>query len=128
MQRCADVAVHTAPVEKAADRYRALAAEVRRSGHLWVLSHPVEEAWATYSDPRGHVVVPVWPGQDEAVTMASGSWEGLRPVAVPVGEFVAHEVPELEAEGVLIAAHPTPTSSGAAVRASHFARALRDAS
>lgn len=127
MQRCEDVAVHTAPVEKAADRYRALVAEVRRSGHLWVLSHPVEEAWATYSDPRGHVVVPVWPAKDEATAMASGSWDGLRPTAIPIDEFLAHEVPDLDAEGVLIAAHPTPTSSGAAVRAMLFARALGDA-
>jgi hypothetical protein len=123
-----DVAVHTAPVGKAADRYRALVAEVRRSGHLWVLSHPAEEAWATYSDPRGHVVVPVWPGQDQAAAMATGLWGGLRPTAIPLDAFLAHEVPGLEAEGVLIAAHPTRTSSGAAVRATHFARALLDAS
>lgn len=121
------MAVHAAPGEKAADRYQVLVAEVRRSGVLWVLSHPVEEAWATYSDPRGHVVVPMWPGQDEAAAMATGSWSGLRPTAIPVADFVAHEVPELEAEGVLIAAHPTPTRSGAAIRATHFARALREA-
>lgn len=115
-----------APTEKAADRYRRLVADAARSGYLWVLSHPSEDAWATFSDPRGHVVVPVWPGRDDALAMATGTWSGLRPMRIPVHDFLTHEVPALEEEGVLIAAHPTPTRSGAAIRASHFARALRD--
>ncbi len=114
------------PSEKAADRYRRLVAEATRSGSFWVLSHPVEDAWATFSDPRGHVVVPVWPGRDEAMAMATGTWSGLRPMQIPVDDFLTHEVHALEDEGVLIAAFPTATRSGAALRASHFARALRN--
>ena len=113
--------------EKAADRYERLVVDAARSGCLWVLSHPIEQAWATFADPRGHVVVPVWPGEEQAAAMATGIWSELRPVAVSVEDFLAHEVAGLEADGVLIAAYPTPTRSGAAVRTSHFARALREA-
>ena len=60
--------------------------------------------------------------------MATGIWSELRPVQVSVTEdFLADEVAELEAEGALIAAYPTPTRSGAAIRPSHFARAIREA-
>jgi hypothetical protein len=113
--------------EKAADRYGRLVADAGRSGRLWVLSHPVEQAWATFADPRGHVVVPVWPGEEQAAAMATGIWSELRPMQVSVEDFLAHEVAELEAEGALIAAYPTPTRSGAAIRPSHFARAIREA-
>jgi hypothetical protein len=113
--------------EKAADRYQRLVADAGRSGSLWVLSHPVESAWATFADPRGHIVVPVWPGEEQAAAMATGTWSELRPVSVSVDDFLAHEVAGLEAEGILIAAYPTPSRSGAAIRTAHFARALREA-
>jgi hypothetical protein len=113
--------------EKGPDRYRRLVADAVRSGYFWVLCHPVEEAWATMTDPRGHVVIPVWPAEAQAAAMATGPWSELRPMRVPVKDFLAHEVAGLEADGVLIAAHPTPTRSGAAIRTSHFARALREA-
>ena len=113
--------------EKGPDRYRRLVADAVRSGYFWVLSHPVEDAWATMTDPRGHVVIPVWPAEAQAAAMATGAWSELTPVQVTIEAFLAHEVAGLEADGVLIAAHPTPTRSGAAIRTSHFARALREA-
>ena len=113
--------------ETAADRYERLVADAAHSGWIWMLSHPVEQGWATFADPRGHVVVPVWPAEELAAAMATGVWSEFRPAPVAVEDFLAHEVAGLEADGVLIAAYPTPTRSGAAIRTSHFARALREA-
>jgi Protein of unknown function (DUF2750) len=112
---------------KAADRYGDLIARATQTKTLWALMPPGESAWVTYRDPRDHVVIPLWPGRDEAAAMATSVWRDAVATPIPVSDFLKHEVDALETDGVQIAAHPTPTSSGAAVRAAHFARALRDA-
>jgi hypothetical protein len=112
---------------KARERYRLLVDSAARSGTLWTLSLPNEEGFVTFADPRGHVVVPFWPTPDDANELATGDWRDAVPTEVPVTNFLEREAGPMEADGVQIAAFPLRNSSGAAVRASHFARALRNA-
>jgi hypothetical protein len=110
----------------ARERYRYLVESAAESGALWVLSGRQHDEWATYADPRGHVVIPVWPSRQHAEQLATGKWRDLTPTAVAVRDFL-RELDVLEAEGVQVAAFPTKTRSGAAIAARHFGRALRDA-
>jgi hypothetical protein len=112
---------------KALDRYRLLVELSAKSGSLWALTSSAGDGFVTFADPRNHVVVPFWPTPEDASEMATGDWLEAVPTEVPVRIFLEREVAGMEADGVLIAAFPTRRSSGAAVRAAHFARALRDA-
>lgn len=110
----------------ARERYRYLVECASEHGALWVLSGRRHDEWATLTDPRGHVVIPVWPARQDAKELATGKWTHLTPTAVAIADFLK-ELDALEAEGALIAAFPTPTRSGATIAARHFGRALRDA-
>jgi hypothetical protein len=110
----------------ARERYRYLVETAAERGELWVLSGQHDDEWATYSDPRGHIVIPAWPSRRDAEKLATGKWKDATPTAVALDDFL-RELEAMEEEGVQVAAFPTTTRSGAAVAARHFGRALRDA-
>lgn len=77
-------------------------------------------------DERGVTLLPVWPHPRyaehylERDPVAAASWVGSEPVEIDVHEFLDHDMPQLLADGSLIAAFPIAPGKAAVVTAAEF--------
>lgn len=77
---------------------------------LWGLRD--ESGWVSLADDSDVPGFPIWPHPDYAQDCATGPWAGCLPAEIEVHEFVGDWLPDMSAQGVSIAAFPTPSMRG----------------
>ena len=106
------------------DRYRHFVSRVADWQSVWGLRN--EGGWVAAGDESGTPAFPVWPHPDYAAACALGEWSGNFPAAIEVHDFIDSWLPDMAAEGVLVAVFPTPMLRGAIVPAAQLQAHIHD--
>ncbi len=103
-------------------RYRILVQEVQKTRSLCLISR--DGAPLIVEDERDREGIPLWPSEAVTERMATGIWEGCRPLPVTLDEFRSKMVPRLSEAGLLLVIFPTEEDSGRSVEPVEFMREL----
>ncbi len=108
----------------ASGRYEYFIKRAASHGELWALRG--DGGWVIAIDDEGHEHFPVWPHPYFAQACAEGPWEGEKPVAIDVDEWVEGWLPALDKDGMHVAVFQTPNDQGIGVGAQRLKRDLDD--
>ena len=100
------------------ERYKHFVGRVADWQSVWGLRS--ESGWVAAGDENGKSGFPVWPHPDYALVCAVGEWSGTSPSPIEVHEFVESWLPNLAAQGDLVAVFPTPSMRGVLVPATEL--------
>ena len=94
----------------APDRYEHFIRTVGVSEQLWALNSP--DGWLLLGDDEDHDAFPVWPAERYATAYAesNGCIETAEPI--PLSTWKDEMLPQLAADGVLVATFPTSSDGG----------------
>lgn len=100
------------------ERYKHFVGRVADWQSVWGLRN--ESGWVAAGDENGNSGFPVWPHPDYALVCAIGDWSSNSPSPIEVHEFVERWLPNMTAQGVLVAVFPTPSMRGVLVPAAEL--------
>jgi hypothetical protein len=105
-------------------RLKHLLSQAADGGALWGLRD--QSGWVSLADESGTPGFAVWPHPDYAQDCATDSWAGSLPAEIDVHEFVDDWLPDMLAQGVSIAAFPTPSMRGVWISAGELKLRLEE--
>ena len=94
-------------------RYAHFVKQVADWQQVWGLR--ASDGWVSVSDESGVPAFPVWPHADYARLLATDDWASASPTAIDVHDWVEEWLPNLSADGSLVAVFPTPLGKGVVV-------------
>lgn len=98
-------------------RYEHLVKRIADAGEVWSLRNA--DGWALASD-EGRELIPVWPHPRYAEACAVGDWAGTEPQAIPLEDWVADWLADMEEDGRGVSVFPTPDGRTVVVDATQF--------
>ena len=99
----------------APERYEHFIKRVADSMELWGLRS--SEGWLLLGDDEEKEAFPVWPAERYAAAYAKDQECIEEPVPIDAAVWLQEMLPQLEADGVLVAAFPVPSGPGIIVSA-----------
>lgn len=106
----------------APERYEHFMKRVADAEELWALRD--DEGWLLLGDDEENEAFPVWPAERYAVAYAEAHGSGETPTAVELSVWMEEMLPDLAANGVLVAVFPLPTGAAVTVTADEHAAHL----
>ena len=94
-----------------AERYEYFVKRVADWQNIWSLRDA--GGWSVAGTDDGREVVPVWPHERFAAECASDQWEGQKPAAISLDDWMNAWLPGLQRDGRLIAVSQPGTSPAA---------------
>jgi hypothetical protein len=94
-------------------RYEYFVKRAASHGELWGLRGA--GGWVVAGDDEGNKHFPVWPHPRFAEACATGPWDGEKPVAIDVDEWIEAWLPKLEEDGMRVAVFQKPDEQGVGV-------------
>lgn len=104
-------------------RHVYMAREVAKTERLWSLTD--DRGWKLCADETGAKGVPIWSHEDYAAACAIGTWDGCRPRAIMIDDWLRKWEPGLIRDGLKVALCPTPDAMGILIDAVTFNDIIR---
>jgi hypothetical protein len=73
------------------------------------------DGWVLAGDDEGRELVPVWPHARYAAACAQEAWQGSKPEAITLAEWMEYWLPGMQRDGRLVAVFPAPSNTGIVV-------------
>ena len=106
----------------APERYGHFIKRVADNQELWALRDA--EGWLLLGDDEENEAFPVWPAERYAVAYGEAQGMAEKPEAIELSTWMEEMLPDLAANGVLIAVFPIPTGAAVTVTADDHAAHL----
>ena len=94
-------------------RYSYFVKQVADTEQVWGLREP--DGWVSVSDDSEIPMLPVWPHRESAELLVNGTWASASPTPIDLYDWLEEWLPNLAADGDMVAVFPTPVGKGVVV-------------